>query len=230
MSGVYVKKTSGIMKSKFLTLVLFLVVSVGLFAQDAKTERQQRREARKQRQAMELAQTRAEMAKLVKDTTFVLEANTFIGPFGQESPVSSFQNYFAIIGDKVAISIAFNNPPSYISGFASSPLAWYGPGIPGVDDGYTAPGWPGWNWQSWDTPNTPATLTSYSVDNSDPGGSFVITGAFRTWTGVIPVNFKVYVQANGTGRIVFYSNDGGQATFSGNISSPKNASTLYPLP
>ena len=179
---------------------------------------------------MELAQSRAEMAKLVKDTTFVLEANTFIGPFGQESPVTSFQNYFAIIKDKIAISIAFNNPPSYMSGFAASPLSWYGPDVPGIGPGYTSPGWPGWNWQSWDTPNTPATVTSYSVDTTDPNGAFVITGSFRTWTGVIPVNFKVYVQANGTGRIVFYSNDGGQATFTGDIVSPDNAATLYPLP
>lgn len=218
------------MKSKLLTLTILLVLGGGLFAQSgAKAERMQRREARKQRQAMELAQTRAEMAKLVTDTAFVLEANTFIGPFGQESPVTSFQNYFAIIKDKIAISIAFNNPPSF-SGFASSPLSWYGPGIPGVGPGYGGPGWPGWNWQSWDTPNTPATLTSYSVDMSDPDGPFVVTGSFRTWTGVIPVNFKVYVQANGTGRIVFYSNDGGQATFTGDIVSPENASTLYPLP
>lgn len=219
------------MKSNFLTLTLFLILSGSLVAQNAaKTERLQRRELRKQRQAEELAQSLAEMTKLVKDTTFVLEANTFIGPFGQESPVSSFQNYFAIIGDKVAISISFDNTPGYISGFASAPLSWYGPGVPGVGPGYTSPGWPGWNWQSWDTPNTPATLTSYSVDVSDSNGPFVITGAFRTWTGVIPVNFKVYVQANGTGRIIFYSNDGGQATFSGDIVSPENASTLYPLP
>ncbi len=219
------------MKSKLLSLAILLVFGGTIFAQnDAKTERMQRREARKQRQAMELAQSRAEMAKLVKDTAFVLEANTFIGPFGQESPVTSFQNYFAIIKDKIAISIAFNNPPSYMSGFAASPLSWYGPDVPGIGPGYGAPGWAGWNWQSWDTPNTPATLTSYSIDSTDSGGTFVITGSFRTWTGVIPVNFKVYVQANGTGRIVFYSNDGGQATFTGDIVSPENASTLYPLP
>ena len=199
-----------------------------LFAQSAaKTERMERRAERKARQAMELAQSRAEMAELVKDTTFVLEANTFIGPFGQESPVSSFQNYFAIIGDKVAISIEFDNP---VSSSVAAPLAWYGPGVPGVGPGYSAPGWPGWNWQSWDTPNTPATLVSYSLDTSDPDGPFVITGAFRTWTGVIPVNFKVYVQANGTGRIIFFSNDGGQVTFTGDIVSPDNASTIYPLP
>ena len=230
MSGVYVKKTSGIMKSRLLSLTLFLLLSGGLFAQSAKTERMQRREARRQHQAMELAQSRAEMEKLVKDTAFVLEANTFIGPFGQESPVTSFQNYFAIIKDKIAISIAFNNPVNLNSGFAASPLSWYGPGVPGFGPGYTAPGWAGWNWQSWDTPNTPATLTSYSVDTSSPDGPFVITGSFRTWTGVIPVNFKVYVQANGTGRIVFYSNDGGQATFTGDVVSPENAATLYPLP
>jgi hypothetical protein len=231
MSGVYVKKTSGIMKSRLLSLTMFLFLSGVLFAQSpAKTERMQRREARRQQQAMELAQSRAEMEKLVKDTAFVLEANTFIGPFGQESPVTSFQNYFAIIKDKIAISIAFNNPVNLNSGFAASPLSWYGPGVPGVGPGYTAPGWSGWNWQSWDTPNTPATLTSYSVDTSDADGPFVITGSFRTWTGVIPVNFKVYIQANGTGRIVFYSNDGGQATFTGDIVSPENAATLYPLP
>lgn len=216
------------MKSKLLTLTLLLAMTGGLYAQSAaKTERMERREARKQRQAMELAQSRAEMIKLVKDTTFVLEANAFIGPFGQESPVSSFQNYFAIIGDKVAISIAFDNP---VSSSALSPLAWYGPGIPGIGPGYSSPGWPGWNWQSWDTPNTPATLTSYNVDMSDTEGPFVITGSFRTWTGVIPVNFKAYVQANGTGRIIFFSNDGGQATFTGDIVSPDNASTVYPLP
>ena len=231
MSGVYVKKTSGIMKSRLLSLTMFLFLSGVLFAQSpAKTERMQRREARRQQQAMELAQSRAEMEKLVKDTAFVLEANTFIGPFGQESPVTSFQNYFAIIKDKIAISIAFNNPVNLNSGFAASPLSWYGPGVPGVGPGYTAPGWAGWNWQSWDTPNTPATLTSYSVDTSDADGPFVITGSFRTWTGVIPVNFKVYIQANGTGRIVFYSNDGGQATFTGDVVSPENAATLYPLP
>lgn len=231
MSGVYVKKTSGIMKSRLLSLTMFLFLSGVLFAQSpAKTERMQRREARRQQQAMELAQSRAEMEKLVKDTAFVLEANTFIGPFGQESPVTSFQNYFAIIKDKIAISIAFNNPVNLNSGFAASPLSWYGPGVPGFGPGYTAPGWAGWNWQSWDTPNTPATLTSYSVDTSDADGPFVITGSFRTWTGVIPVNFKVYIQANGTGRIVFYSNDGGQATFTGDIVSPENAATLYPLP
>ena len=225
------KKTSSIMKSKLLSLTLFLVLSGSILAQsDAKAERMQRREARRARQAAELAQSRAEMIQLVKDTTFVLEANTFIGPFGQESPVTSFQNYFAIIKDKIAISISFDNPPSYMSGFASSPLSWYGPGVPGVGPGYGGPGFPGWNWQSWDTPNTPATLTSYSVDMSDPEGPFVITGAFRTWTGVIPVNFKVYVQANGTGRIIFYSNDGGQATFTGDIVSPENAATIYPLP
>lgn len=219
------------MKSKLLSLTLFLVLSGSILAQsDAKAERMQRREARRARQAAELAQSRAEMIQLVKDTTFVLEANTFIGPFGQESPVTSFQNYFAIIKDKIAISISFDNPPSYMSGFASSPLSWYGPGVPGVGPGYGGPGFPGWNWQSWDTPNTPATLTSYSVDMSDPEGPFVITGAFRTWTGVIPVNFKVYVQANGTGRIIFYSNDGGQATFTGDIVSPENAATIYPLP
>ena len=90
----------------------------------SKTERLERRDARKQRQALELAQTRAEMTKLVIDTTFVLEANTFIGPFGQESPVTSFQNYFAIVKGKIAISIAFNNP---VSSSAAAPLAWYGP-------------------------------------------------------------------------------------------------------
>lgn len=216
------------MKSKLLLLALFLFSGVTIFAQNmSKTERLERRDARKQRQALELAQTRAEMTKLVIDTTFVLEANTFIGPFGQESPVTSFQNYFAIVKGKIAISIAFNNP---VSSSAAAPLAWYGPGIPGVGPGYNNPGWPGWNWQSWDTPNTPATLTSYNVDMSDSEGPFVITGSFRTWTGVIPVNFKVYVQANGTGRIVFYSNDGGQATFTGDVVSPENASTIYPLP
>ena len=215
------------MKSRFLTLTLFLGLGGSLFAQSAaKAERMQRRELRKQQQAIELAQTRAEMIKLVKDTTFVLEANTFIGPFGQESPVSSFQNYFAIIGDKMAISIAFNNPPSY----AVSPLAWYGPGVPGMGPGYSYPGWPGWNWQSWDTPNTPATLTSYDVDLSQPDRPYVVTGSFRTWTGVIPVNFKIYIQQNGTGRVVFFSNDGGQVTFTGDIVSPDNASTIYPLP
>ena len=216
------------MKPKLLTLALLLVIGGSLFAQSAaKANRLQRREARKQRQAIELAQSKAEMIQLVKDTTFVLEANTFIGPFGQESPVSSFQNYFAIIGDKVAINIAFDNP---VSTSAAAPLAWYGPGIPGVGPGYTSPGWPGWNWQSWDTPNTPASLISYDIDLSDPNGPFVITGSFRTWTGVIPVNFKIYVQANGTGRINFYSNDGGQVTFTGDIVSPDNASTIYPLP
>lgn len=216
------------MKSKLFLLTLLLVIGGSLFAQSAaKTERQQRREARKQRQAMELAQSRAEMIKLINDTAFVLEANTFIGPFGQESPVSSFQNYFAIIGDKVSISIEFDNP---VSSSVAAPLAWYGPGVPGIGPGYTAPGWPGWNWQSWDTPNTPATLVTYDADMSEPDGPFVITGSFRTWTGVIPVNFKVYVQADGTGRIVFYSNDGGQATFTGDIVSPENASTIYPLP
>ena len=109
------------MKSRLLSLTLFLLLSGGLFAQSAKTERMQRREARRQQQAMELAQSRAEMEKLVKDTAFVLEANTFIGPFGQESPVTSFQNYFAIIKDKIAISIAFNNPVNLNSGFAASP-------------------------------------------------------------------------------------------------------------
>ena len=55
------------MKSRLLSLTLFLFLSGGLFAQNvSKTERMQRREARKQRQAMELAQSRAEMAKLVK--------------------------------------------------------------------------------------------------------------------------------------------------------------------
>ena len=216
------------MKPKLLTLTLFLILSGSLFAQSAaKTDRMMRREARKQRQALELAQSKAEMYKLVKDTTFVLEANTFIGPFGQESPVSSFQNYFAIIGDKVAISIVFNNP---VSSSVAAPLAWYGPGVPGIGPGYTSPGYPGWNWQSWDTPNTPATLTSYDIDLSDPDGPYVVTGSFRTWTGVIPVNFKIYVQANGTGRIIFYSNDGGQVTFTGDIVSPDNASTIYPLP
>ena len=112
------------MKSKLLTLTLLLVFGGELFAQNAaQTERMERRAARKARQAAELAQSRAEMIKLVKDTTFVIEANTFIGPFGQESPVSSFQNYFAIIGDKVAISVAFNNTPAS----QMSPLAWYGP-------------------------------------------------------------------------------------------------------
>ena len=78
------------MKSRLLSLTLLLFLCGSLFAQNAaKTERMQRREARKARQAMELAQSRAEMTKLVKDTTFVLEANTFIGPFGQESPVRS---------------------------------------------------------------------------------------------------------------------------------------------
>ena len=132
MSGVYVKKTSGIMKSRLLSLTMFLFLSGVLFAQSpAKTERMQRLEASRQQQAMELAQSRAEMEKLVKDTAFVLEANTFIGPFGQESPVTSFQNYFAIIKDKIAISIAFNNPVNLNSGFAASPLSWYGPGVPG---------------------------------------------------------------------------------------------------
>lgn len=225
------RKTSDIMKSKLLTLTLFLFFGGSLVAQTpAKTEREQRREARKQRQALELAQSRAEMIKLVKDTTLVLEANTFIGPFGQESPLSSFQNYFAIVGDKMAISIVFNNPTDISPDYATAPLSWYGPGIPGVGPGYTQPGFPGWNWQSWDTPNTPATLTSYSFDISIPDGPIVITGAFRTWTGVIPVNFKIYVQDDGTGRVILYSNDGGQATFTGNIVSPDNASTLYPIP
>ena len=86
------------MKSKLLLLALFLFSGATIFAQNmSKTERLERRDARKQRQALELAQTRAEMTKLVVDTTFVLEANTFIGPFGQESPVTSFQNYFAIV-------------------------------------------------------------------------------------------------------------------------------------
>lgn len=219
------------MKSKLLTLALLLFVGGGLFAQtSSKAERMERRAARKARQAAELAQSRAEMIKLVKDTTFVLEANTFIGPFGQESPVSSFQNYFAIVGNKVAISISFDNPPTYMPASATAPLAWYGPGVPGIGPGYSAPGFPGWNWQSWDTPNTPATLVSYDIDMSDPDGPFVINGSFRTWTGVIPVSFKVYVQANGTGRIIFYSNDGGQVTFTGDIVSPQNASTIYPLP
>lgn len=216
------------MKSKLLTLMLLLTLSGSMIAQNsAKAERMERRAERKARQAMELAQSRAEMIKLVNDTAFVLEANTFIGPFGQESPVSSFQNYFAILGDKVAINIEFDNP---VSSSAASPLSWYGPGVPGIGPGYSSPGWPGWNWQSWDTPNTPATLVSYSADLSDPDGPFVITGSFRTWTGVIPVNFKMYVQANGTGRIIFFSNDGGQATFTGDIVSPEDASTIYPLP
>ena len=216
------------MKPKLLTFTLLLVLSGSVFAQSAaKTQRMERRAERRARQAMELAQSRAEMIKLVKDTTFVLEANTFIGPFGQESPVSSFQNYFAIIGNKVAINIEFDNP---VSSSVAAPLAWYGPGVPGIGPGYTAPGWPGWNWQSWDTPTTPATLVSYSADMSDSDGPFVITGSFRTWTGVIPVNFKVYVQANGTGRIIFFSNDGGQVTFTGDVVSPTNASTIYPLP
>lgn len=208
--------------------MLLLTLSGSMIAQNsAKAERMERRAERKARQAMELAQSRAEMIKLVNDTAFVLEANTFIGPFGQESPVSSFQNYFAILGDKVAINIEFDNP---VSSSAASPLSWYGPGVPGIGPGYSSPGWPGWNWQSWDTPNTPATLVSYSADLSDPDGPFVITGSFRTWTGVIPVNFKMYVQANGTGRIIFFSNDGGQATFTGDIVSPEDASTIYPLP
>ncbi|MBR4156780.1 MAG: hypothetical protein IKU01_08830 [Bacteroidales bacterium] len=217
------------MKSKLLTLTLLLAFSGGLFAQSAaQTERMERRAARKARQAAELAQSRAEMIKLVKDTTFVIEANTFIGPFGQESPVSSFQNYFAIIGDKVAISISFDNPPSS----QMSPLAWYGPGsgVPGIGPGYSDPGFPGWNWQSWDTPNTPATLVSYQSDLSQPDGPFTIVGSFRTWTGVIPVSFKIYIQENGTGRIIFYSNDGGQVTFTGDVVSPENAYTIYPLP
>ncbi len=219
------------MKLKLLTLTTLMILSGSLFAQSAaKIERAERRAARKQRQAEELAQTRAEMIRLVKDTTLVLEANTFIGPFGQESPVSSFQNYFAIIGDKVAVSIAFNNPTNFSPGSSMAPLAWYGPGVPGIGPGYTMPGSPGWNWQSWDTPNTPATLTSYECDMSQTDGPYVITGSFRTWTGVIPVNFKIFVQQNGTGRIVFYANDGGQATFTGDIVSPENASTLYPLP
>ena len=219
------------MKTRFLTLALLLFIGGSVFAQSAsKEQRMERRAERRARQAAELAQSRAEMIKLVKDTTFVLEANTFIGPFGQESPVSSFQNYFAIVGGKVAISISFDNPPTYMPASATAPLAWYGPGIPGVGPGYSAPGFPGWNWQSWDTPNTPATLVSYETDMSDSDGPFVVNGSFRTWTGVIPVNFKVYVQANGTGRIIFYSNDGGQVTFTGDIVSPQNASTIYPLP
>jgi hypothetical protein len=40
----------------------------------------------------------------------------------------------------------------------------------------------------------------------------------------------MYIQADGTGRIIFYSNDGGQVTFTGDIVSPDNASTIYPLP
>lgn len=219
------------MKPKLLLLSLLLVVGGSLFAQNtAKAERAERRAARKQRQAEELALSRAQMLQLVKDTTLVLEANTFIGPFGQESPVSSFQNYFAIVGDKVAMSVAFNNPTSFTPGNAVSPLAWYGPGVPGIGPGYTSPGWPGWNWQSWDTPNTPATLITYEYDVSQPEGPFVINGSFRTWTGVIPLNFKIYVQQNGTGRVVFYSNDGGQVVFTGDIVSPQNAATLYPLP
>ena len=219
------------MKTKLLTLTLLLVIGGSLFAQSAaKEQRMQRRAERKARQAAELAQSRAEMIKLVKDTTFVLEANTFIGPFGQESPVSSFQNYFAIVGGKVAISISFNNPPTYMPASATAPLGWYGPGIPGVGPGYSSPGFPGWNWQSWDTPNTPATLVSYETDMSDSDGPFVVNGSFRTWTGVIPVNFKVYVQENGTGRIIFYTNDGAQVTFTGDIVSPQNASTIYPIP
>ena len=98
------------MKSKLLSLTLFLILSGSLWAQSsAQAERMQRREARRARQAAELAQSRAEMIKLVQDTSFVLEANTFIGPFGQESPVTSFQNYFAIIGDKVAITGILQN-------------------------------------------------------------------------------------------------------------------------
>lgn len=219
------------MKSKLLSIILLLFLCNNIFAQSSnKSERIARRDARRQQRAIELAQSRAEMLKLVKDTTFVLEANTFTGPFGQESPVSSFQNYFAIIGDKVSINISFNNPSAYMPGSAVAPLSWYGPGIPGVGPGYTSPGWPGWNWQSWDTPNTPATLLTYDLDLSDSDGPFVVSGSFRTWTGLIPVYFKVYVQADGSGRIVFYANDGGQATFSGDVVSPDNASIVYPIP
>ena len=63
------------MRSRLLTLTLLLVFSGSLFAQSAgKTERTERRAERRARQAMELAQSRAEMVKLVKDTTLVLEA------------------------------------------------------------------------------------------------------------------------------------------------------------
>ena len=135
------------MKPKLLTLTLLLFLGGTVFAQTAaKTERMERRAERKARQAVELAQSRAEMIKLVTDTAFVLEANTFIGPFGQESPVSSFQNYFAILGDKVAINIEFDNPTS---SSVAAPLSWYGPGVPGIGPGYTAPGWPGQSPRRW---------------------------------------------------------------------------------
>ena len=65
---------------------------------------------------------------------------------------------------------------------------------------------------------------------SQSDGPYIINGSFRTWTGVIPVQFTVYVQQNGLGRIVLTTNSGYQITFSGNIVSPQNASTIYPIP
>ena len=218
------KKQKIMIKKAFLLFFISIAMMTGYSQSDLRQqERAERRAARQAQQAAELAQSRAEMIKLVNDTTFVLEANTFIGPFGQEAPLSSFQNYFAIDGKYVAINIAFNNAGSFgPPGPTPIPSGWGGP--------WTAPGFPGWNWQSWDTPDTPARLVQYDPDMSQSDGPYIINGSFRTWTGVIPVQFTVYVQQNGLGRIVLTTNSGYQVTFSGNIVSPQNASTIYPIP
>lgn len=201
----------------------------GVQAQSSQAAREQRRAERQAVRAQELAQTGALMMQLVKDTTFVLEANSFIGPFGQQFPVSSFQNFFAIVGKQVLLNLNNGNNPGWANWGWNTPL-WNQP--PGTWPPSAAPGpvsWNTWQWNQWGTYNNLARLTDYETNLSNPN-LLQISGTFIPVPGVMYVPFQMTVQSNGSGRLTFTTDNGYQIVLTGTVVSPQNASVVEPIP
>jgi hypothetical protein len=211
-----------------ILLLCFALIGPALFAQSKQQLRDERRAERQAKRAAELAQSRAQMIQLIKDTAFVLEADVFIGPFGQEAPISSFQNFMAIVGKQVLINMSFDHNPGWNN------WGWNVPGGPNWNLNH--PNWGGppmsrnlWAWNMWGTYNNPARLTDYSYDLSNEN-SFVVNGSFVPVPGVLYVPFQITIQSNGAGRLTFTTDSGYQIVLTGDVVSPQNASVVEPIP
>ncbi|MBG0782472.1 MAG: DUF4251 domain-containing protein [Bacteroidales bacterium] len=103
------------MKRIVMTLWISMFLFSGLLhAQDTLNEmtgrdyRRYKKKERKEANAYELTENRKKILRLVEDTTFVLEADKFIGLRGQAEPISPLTNYFAVDGENVVIQFSFD--------------------------------------------------------------------------------------------------------------------------
>jgi len=93
---------------KTLIILIAILISIGINAQEEQKSRKEKREERKQQELVQQEANRAMQESWVENKTFVLEASQVFGKKGTLYQLTPSTNFVYINGDQAIVQLSFN--------------------------------------------------------------------------------------------------------------------------